>query len=314
MPFYCDPKRTGHFAVESTELTNGNPTALFKLFVCLAMYQARRDVVIMRQQASMSLTEVQSLVSMKMAEIAARQSPCEHLSSAVNFDANCDVYKFAKNVDCHSHPGAPCHVKNATALLNRMGDMGKLPTSAWLNAWQAGRLTKLLEEVQANEVEPQLRAQMLVTRFASIYRVGEKLATMFVSALSTPALAQGLTPWFPNIDGNALVVVDTNVALAVSLLQGPPLTASYAQKVRWIREQALSVDLREFDSSLPRYSPRLIQQALYRFCSKSNRLEQFNDCEADSNNCSFCVPLLCPFIKMKNRNSKPAAPQSTKFL
>ena len=50
VPFYCDSTRIGAFAVEPDELGAGTDAALFRLFVALSMYQALRDVVIMRQQ------------------------------------------------------------------------------------------------------------------------------------------------------------------------------------------------------------------------------------------------------------------------
>jgi len=44
---------------------------------------------------------------------------------------------------------------------------------------------------------------------------------------STPALAPGLTPLFPDINGNVLVVVDTNVARAVDALRKPGAPKTY---------------------------------------------------------------------------------------
>ncbi len=153
-----------------------------------------------------------------------------------------------------------------------MGDMGKLPTSAWLLLWKSGGVREVLADVCRQEASPTKRAALLVERFARVHRVGRKLATMFVSALSTPALAPGLTPWFPDINGHELVVVDTNVARAVDALRDPGAPKTYDARERWVREQAAHLDLREFRRDVPSYSPRLVQQALYAFCSKSNRV------------------------------------------
>jgi hypothetical protein len=295
LPFYCDRKRIGNFAVSPSELAAGRAPALFKLFVGLAMFQARRDVVIMRQQAAMSPGEARHLLSMREIGQLALRSRCELLSSTTAFDEGCSVRKMDHQVDCAHHPGAPCHVKDATFLLNRMGDMGKLPTSAWLHAWKDGQLSRLLKEVQAAESDPQRRAALLVGRFSRIYRVGVKLSTLFVSALSTPALAPGLSPWFPAVDGNALVVVDTHVARAVDLLSNSACAATYESRARFIRERARAIDLREFAPNLPSFSPRLVQQALYSFCSKSNRIDQRTDCSVGAPACKLCVPVLCPF-------------------
>lgn len=249
----------------------------------------------MRQQAQMSRAQVRYLLSPSVIGRLALRSRCDLLDAADRFDTGCRVQKHGSLVDCEYRPGAPCHVKDATVLLNRMGDMGKLPTSAWLHAFRGGRLKRFLKQVISGESAPEARAELLVAYFTRVYRVGVKLATMFVSALSTPALAPGLVPWFPAVDGNALVVVDTNVARAVTSLWGPGAASTYEARAAWLREQARPLDLREFAPNLPRYSPRLVQQALYHYCSKSNRQAHGNDCRAERTNCRQCVPRLCPF-------------------
>jgi hypothetical protein len=186
-------------------------------------------------------------------------------------------------------------VKDATVLFNRMGDMGKLPTSAWLGLWKYGGVRKVIADVCGLEASPTRRAALLVERFTRIHRVGRKIATLFVSALSTRALAPGLTPWFPDIDGNELVVVDTNVSRAVDTLRVKGAAKTYRAREEWLREQAAHIDLREYRSDLPAYSPRLVQQALYAFCSKSNRSERLDPCAQHSALCADCAPMLCPF-------------------
>lgn len=307
LPFYCDQQRVGHFAVKPSELAAGHPPALFRLFVAMAMFQARRDVLIMRQQASMPRSHALAIVSSRELGQHARRSPCDQLVSAATFDAGCSVYKTGKTVDCARHAGEPCHVKEASRLLNRMGDMGKLPTSAWLHHWKDAQLTELLQEVRDGEAKPSRRAELLVERFCWVYRVGEKLATMFVSALSTPALAPGLTPWFPAVDGNTLVIVDTNVSRAVDLLREPGAAKTYEARATWIRKQAQTIDLRQFCTDVPGFSPRLVQQALYWFCSKSNRVALANGCCAASAPCGVCVRGLCPFAPAAD----PRGPEST---
>lgn len=68
---------------------------------------------------------------------------------------------------------------------------------------------------------------------------------MFVSAVSTPALAPGLTPWFPNVEGNELVVIDTNVSRIVRAL-APGLPKTYQAQADWLHAQAGLIDLRDF--------------------------------------------------------------------
>ena len=200
-PFYCDADLVGAFAVAPDELAAGGEAALFRLFVTLSMYQALRDVVIMRQQQSLPRTSMRVVADAAFVKRSIARHECPVLRSADAFEEGCDVAKVAEIVDCGRCPGTACHVKDATAIFNRMGDMGKLPTSAWLRFWKAGGVRELLAEVCRDEASPTKRAALLVERFARVHRVGRKLATMFVSALSTPALAPGLTPWFPAIDG-----------------------------------------------------------------------------------------------------------------
>jgi hypothetical protein len=295
VPFYCDKHRVGWFAVPADELAAGRPEALFGLFVALAMFQARRDVVIMKQQRAMPAQRVAGLVGSSVLEGVIEGHQCPWLATSELFDSNCDVMKSGKMVDCVSFPGARCHVKQATTDLRRTGDMGKLPTSAWLHVWKHGGPGRLLEEVFEATSSPQTRGTLLVERFSRVYRVGRKLATMFVSALSTPALAPGLSPWFPEVDGNELVVVDTNVTHAIDALCGHPGPRSYGAQEKWIRDLAAQVDLRKLSSAgVPDYSPRLVQQALYAFFSKSNRATYRESCAKARRSCRGCLPTLCP--------------------
>src|SRR5690606_33970559 len=102
---------------------------------------------------------------------------CPALRSVEAFEEGCDVRKDGDIVDCKTCPGATCHVKDATVVFNRMGDMGKLPTSAWLRLWKDGGVRALLARVCRDELSPTKRAVLLVDHFASVHRVGRKLAT-----------------------------------------------------------------------------------------------------------------------------------------
>lgn len=314
-PFYCDHDRVGNFAVAPADLAAGADSAIFRLFVTLAMYQALRDVAIMRRQHELPRATMRVVADAGFVKRAIARHNCPVLLSADSFEEGCDVSKDDGVIDCGRSPGARCHVKDATVAFNRMGDMGKLPTSAWLRLWKGRGLRKVLADVCSDEASPAQRARLLVERFARIHRVGRKLATMFVSALSTPALAPGLTPWFPDIDGNELVVIDTNVARAVDALRQPGALRTYDARERWVRDQAAQIDLRGFRPDLPSYSPRLVQQALYAFCSKSNRVDRGDICAERATSCAGCAPALCPLAPAgsvgrsplrQERNAAPA--------
>lgn len=307
LPFYCDPDRVGAFAVDPGQLAAGDDAAVFRLFVTLSMYQALRDVVIMRQQQSLPRTSMRVVPDAAFVKRSIAWHECPVLHSSDAFEEGCDVAKVGTVVDCGRCPGTACHVKDATAVFNRMGDMGKLPTSAWLRLWKDGGVRQVLADVCRDVASPTKRAALLVERFAGVHRVGRKLATMFVSALSTPALAPGLTPWFPDIDGNDLVVVDTNVARAVDALRSSGAPKTYDARERWVRERAAEIDLREFRPDLPSYSPRLVQQALYAFCSRSNRVARGDGCAGRDTPCAACAPTVCPFAVSRESRVDGAA-------
>ncbi len=295
VPFYCDSRLVGSFAVEPKLLAVGAPTALFKLFITLSMYQGLRDVVVMRRQKSLGSSEVKVVADLASVMNASSRHRCAALGSADSFVKMCTVEKAGKAVECATWRGVPCHVKEATEVFNRMGDMGKLPTSAWLSAWRGDGLSKSLARVCRDEPSPTKRADILVTQFARIHRVGRKLATLFVSALTFPPLAPGLTPWYPEVDGSALIVVDTNVARAVDILRGAGASKSYHSREQWVRNQAARINLRAYHPELPSYSPRFVQEALYMFCSKSNRTANEDACDGRLAPCGECASVLCPF-------------------
>lgn len=294
-PFYCDPCRIGAFAVPPALLAEGSDDALFRLLITLSMYQAQRDVVVMRRQFTATREAARCVADMAFIRSAIRRHSCEALESADSFASRCDVWKLKGRVSCHLHPRLACHVKDGTAAFQRTGDMGKLPSSAFLLLKNHGGFAPLVATIREQEPSPTQRASLLVDQLSSIHRLGPKLAGLFVSVLSTPALAPGLTPWFPDVDGNEIVVVDTNVARAVDRLcegRGP---TTYSARQQWIREYSRDLDLRGVHPDLPRYSPRIVVEALYTFCSRSNRVAARDSCATRRHACADCAPSICPF-------------------
>ena len=100
------------------------------------MYQALRDVVIMRRQGSLPRSAMRVVANVGFVKRSIAGHNCRALRSAATFEEGCDVSKVGEVVDCGTCPGARCHVKDATVTFDRMGDMGKLPTSAWLRLWK----------------------------------------------------------------------------------------------------------------------------------------------------------------------------------
>ncbi len=144
VPFYCDVAQVGAFAVAPDELAEGTDVAIFRLFVTLSMYQALRDVTIMRRQRSLSRRSMRVVADVATVKRSIARHACPTLGSVEAFEEGCDVVKDGDGIDCGMCPGESCHVKDATRVFNRMGDMGKLPTSAWLRLWRGGGVKALL--------------------------------------------------------------------------------------------------------------------------------------------------------------------------
>lgn len=293
VPFYCDPERVGGFAVSPARLAAGDDEALFRLLVTLAMYQSRRDVDIMALQRGMPHKQVMQLTAPRTLTTLVDRGRCEHLRSAYRFDVHCSVRRdFARDgATCDHRPRTPCHVKDATMAIRRMGDMGMIGTSAWLHLRDdGGGLSAQLRRVCGESSDPSARADAMVTYLAGFHRIAVKLATMFVSAVATPALAPGLTPWWPFLDGNDLVVVDANVIRVIDgfRTRGPK---TYQARAAWLRRAAGRLDLRRFRPDWPQTSARLVQQAIYVFASGSNRRARGDTCLAADR----CRLTSCPF-------------------
>jgi hypothetical protein len=295
-PFYADRSRVGAFAVEPTALARGTEAALHQVVVSLAMYQSRRDVDIMAIQKGMPRAEAVRLTSPYRLKLAVEASRCIRLADAAAFDA-CDVRRdlAAGRATCDHRPRTPCHVKDASLAIGRMGDMGMLPTSTWLHLRQLGGFRGLLERACAGGATPAAAADRMVVALAEVHRIGEKLATMIVAQLATPALAPGLTPWAPRLDGNHLVVVDANVMRVIDVLR-PRGARTYAAYATWLRARAAAIDLRDIRADWPRTSPRLVQQAVYWFRSRANREAAGLGCAGAPAPCAGCVPRACAFV------------------
>jgi hypothetical protein len=294
LPFFADPRRVGHYAVKLELLAGSEPATLFRLLVSLAMYQSRRDVDIMAIQKAMPAHTVASLTSPKKLKVLAQASKCEHLSNARSLTDGCDVMRSPNRAGatCTSHPRMACHVKDATVAIGRMGDMGKLPTSAWLVPGDGG-LPDALSEICIHEDDPEVRAEDMVARLALIHRIGRKLASLYVSVLSTPALF-GVAPWYPLVDGSRLVVVDANVAAAVAMWRGARAPRTCGATTKWLTRMA---DVLASTKRRPPHknSPRFVQQAIYTFRSRSNRQAAGDRCATKP--CGSCPSRVCPFIR-----------------
>jgi len=295
-PFYADPARVGRFAVDLDAVAARAPEALFQVLITLAAYQSRRDVDIMEIQRTMPVRQVIAMTAPRQLGVLVEQSPCRHLRDAPTFERACDVRRdFERgSATCGTRPRTPCHVKDATAAIGRMGDLGKLPTSAWLRLRQGG-LGRWLVEACDEDRDPRKRAAWMVEQVATIYRIGVKLASMFVSALSVPELGIGVAAWSPELDGSRIVVVDANVGRAIRSWRRGRGADTYVANARWFVAAADELDLSRLRVGMPRSSPRFVQQAVYLFRSRSNRIAYGDSCRDAP--CRACPSTLCPFRK-----------------
>jgi hypothetical protein len=293
-PFYADPARVGAFAVNLEAVAARDPEALFQVLVTLAAYQSRRDVDIMAIQRATPARQATAMISSRRLQVLVDRATCRNLHDASTFDQACDVRRdFARErATCDTHPRIACHVKDATMAIARMGDMGKTPTSAWLHLRDGG-LARWFVEVCAASNDAHARASAMIDRVASIYRIGVKLASMFVTALTVPELGIGVAAWTPELAGSRIVVVDGNVAHAIRAWRRGRGAHTYAANAHWLVSAATKINLSRMHAGLPRSSPRFVQQAVYLFRSRFNR-EAYGDTCADSP-CEACPSTLCPF-------------------
>jgi hypothetical protein len=145
--------------------------------------------------------------------------------------------------------------------------------------WVSGApdLADLRRLVMKRERSPLARAQLLERELSRAWRVNQKIASMFLSAITNPDLSRGLAPWSRGIDWTYYVVVDSNVDLFLSSI-GYRGTGTYDARREFIRELARGIDLGGLDSRLQSYNPRLVQQAMYLFMSTTNRRATTSDC------------------------------------
>lgn len=293
VPFYGDPGRVGRFAVDLAALAARDPDAIFHLLITLGAYQSRRDVDIMAIQRAIGARRAAEMTSPRRLRVLVEGSACTYTRGPDTFDRCCDVRRDLERdrATCATRPRARCHVKDATEAIGRMGYLGKIPTSAWLHLGAAG-LQRWFAEACLLEDDPHARARRLVARVSMLYRIGVKLASMFVTALSVPELGSGAA-WAPEVDGSRIVVVDANVGRAINIWRRNRGPRTYAALARWLIAAADRIDLSRMVSTLPRSSPRLVQQAVYLFRSRSNRAALGDACAAKP--CSSCPSRVCPF-------------------
>jgi len=297
---FFDKKKVGDFAVRRQDFRAGKSTALFKVLVTCAMFQRLRDLQVMRILREMPLDVAREVSSSGRLVRLAGESACPHLASNSALLEGCDLGKdqLTGLGTCRAGTDLACHLKRHTVHLKRYGHFGKVPTSAALAIVEEGPggLRGLYRRVLRESSSPLEVATTLESLLSRSWRVNQKIACMFLSVVTNPALGPGKAPWSEGVDWNHFVVVDSNVDLFLEAVgyRGP---GTYDARRSFLQMLAQRVDLAAMRPGLASYNARLVQQAMYLFMSASNRRLLEEDCShLGEQACAKCpgpVRVLC---------------------
>ena len=293
---FCREDCVGHFAIDAKDLAAGNADMLFRLLVTMTMFQRRSDHQIMRVLQGITEKDAGEMTDAKVLLNFADAVDCPHTSSLSTLNEQCDLTKdmVSKEGICNTRPETRCHMKRHTELLRRYGHFGKVPTSAALSLRANGveSLAELKDRIWEDLHCPTERAVALEHAISRSWRVSDKIAAMFLSAVTNRDLSGDLAPWSEGIDISHYVVIDSNVDLFLKAINySGPMT--YAARREFIQTLSRRVRLDEYCAEMQRYNPRIVQQALYMFMSESNRRESNLDCSnSPMPQCAECPPTL----------------------
>lgn len=298
---FCSERAVGHMAVDANALSRGDDEAMFRLFVTVAMFQVLRDSLVMKILRGLSAEDAVDLTTCATLLTRATENPCS-LSHTNEFLLSfCDLTKdpTTKAGTCSQAPDQPCYLKRHTQLLRRYGHFGKVPSSAALVVRDAGggRIGGIYERVKEQSGNSGEGARRLERELSRTWRVNDKMASMFLSLVTAPDLGLDSPPWQPGIDWTWFVVVDRNVDKFLAAI-GYRGSKTYPARRSFVRALARQVDLSELQRGLRPFNPRLVQQAMFLFMSRSNRKEWRGDCSyVGAEACQACertVKRLCP--------------------
>ncbi|MEO6323556.1 MAG: hypothetical protein ABIQ65_02910 [Thermoanaerobaculia bacterium] len=303
---FCDETSVGAFSVSPQALARGDGEALFRILVATAMFQRRQDQQILRilrgidPATAAELTEPAQLLKL------VRRSTCPNIKSVELLRQSCDLTKDPRTRQgtCSARPSLECHLKDHTVVLKRYGHFGKMPTSLALAISEeaVADLPALLRRIVATNSTRMARAVALEGALCAAWRINQKLASMFLSAVTNPDLSPGFRPpWGQGLDWTYFVVVDSNVDgfLAAIGYAGP---GSYDARRIFLRGLAARIDLSSLKRGLRAFNPRLVQQAMYLFMSATNRRALPNDCgHLGPATCTRCPQALAARCSVRHR-------------
>lgn len=307
---FLDPLRVGAFAVSRAAFERGEPRGLFKLLIAMTLFQRRQDQQVLRILRGMSPADVRQVADVRSLDDARVRTRCEMLCSSRTLHELCDLSKTPGEPlgRCGVHPRTPCHLKRHTVLLKRYGHFGKVPTSAALMLAEIGvrDLRALRLRALSETSDPAARAEILEAALMRVWRVNRKISAMFLSAVCNPDLGSPRAPWCDGIDSTRFVVIDSNTDLFLSSV-GYAGAGTYDARLAFICALSRRIDLSSLRSGLRVFNPRLVQQAMYMFMSRSNRRSADIDCSRRAAACAECPSVLasrCLMSDGRRRNKR----------
>lgn len=311
---FLDRARVGAFAVSPAAFERGEPKGLFKLLIAMTLFQRRQDQQVFRILRGMMPSEVRQVADLRSLEIARTRTRCEMLRSSRALHELCDLSKAPGEPlgTCGVHPRTVCPLKRHTVLLKRYGHFGKVPTSAALMLAEIGvrDLRALRLRALSEASDPAARAVILEAALMRVWRVNRKISAMFLSAVCNPDLGPTRAPWCDGIDSTRFVVIDSNTDLYLSSV-GYGGAGTYDARLAFICALTRRIDLSRLRRGLQAFNPRIVQQAMYMFMSRSNRRSADIDCSRRPAACTECPSVLksrCPMAGGPHTAFSPSAP------
>lgn len=288
----------GYFAVSVRALRRGDDAAFFRLLIAVAMFQRRQDQQILRILRGLTAAEVAALTDPRRLLARADGTPCACLRSAAALHDDCDLTKTpAGRGTCARAISLTCDLKVHTVLLRRYGHFGKVPTSAALSLREqgVGGVAALRRAIWARTRDPSERAVQLETALSRSWRISEKISAMYLSALTVPGLSSRRPIW-SGLDYNRFVVIDSNTDLFLKSIE---YCGAWSYGARRAFIAALTERLARAGASVATLGPRIVQQAMYTFMSRANRLATPADCvhEGACSRCPSGLRSLCPVAR-----------------
>lgn len=299
---FTDPDQVGAFAVTIGALRRDDGAALFRLLVAVAMFQRRQDQQVLRILRGMAPAGARDLTDAKRLLVLSDESPCDALRSTTSLREQCDLAKSPATGlgTCGHRPDVSCHLKRHTVLMKRYGHFGKVPTSAALALREqgVGDIGALRRAIWRREREPHERALAFEAALRRSWRVSEKIAAMYLSALTVPGLTSRRPIW-SGVDWAHFVVIDSNTDLFLGAI-GYRGAKTYEARRAFLRRLAAKVIGPTGPRGRQGVNVRVMQQAMYTFMSVSNRRVTQRDCMHVQGACVKCpgrLRELCPVGK-----------------